>query len=377
MDYKRVIENDIELDIYKNKYNEIQRYLSTFGPSDFFEIVRNVGGSERRMLRLINEMCIDGILSFYNGKFILNESKEKKHSNYLCNKCNGKRIIIDEFSSAIDKLKEIWNKKPKPTLIFDQRPVTLNTTINRVAYLLHNNDVVGKKIVFLGDDDLTSIALALTNKDCEIIVFDIDRRLIKFINDIAKGNDLSIEAYELNVLDNIPNKYKNFFDVLMTDPTPEAIPFTIFMNAAVNLVNKNSGIIYTSIYSTAMAKTLKLQKIITNMGLYISEIIPNFTEYQAIYSLYSNNDIELLKKYNIDFDENSICFMESLFRLEVTSEIETIEIKYKGKDVFGKATKRVIQDLNKDVANNVEDKEYIEEVAKNMINSSEKEFISK
>jgi len=360
INYNKIIENDFERKIYQQKHQELIDYLTTFGETDFWTIIKEVGGSERRMMRLINEMILKNELIYQNNKFNLYNNETKY------NKIN--------YDKLYDELKSIWIKKPLPTFLFDQRPVTLNTTIERVKYFLKRNDIYGKKIVFLGDDDLTSIALALTKVKCQIEVLDIDERLINFINQISKEYNLNINARVFNALEDVPKELKHKFDCLITDPTPEVIPFTIFMNDAIDLLKKDNSIIYTSIYSSAMEETIELQNTINKMNLYITEIIPKFTEYQAIYELYKKEDIEFMKKYNILFNEDSICFTESLFRLKVTNKTKKIKINYQGKDVFGKATKRVIKDKSKDIA---KDNEYLDKIEKYLKNNRFKKYISK
>lgn len=360
VDYSKIIENDFEEPIYISKYNELINYLTTYGPTEFWKIIREVGGSERRMMRLIEEMINEGTIEFVDNKFNLKNNVSKYNYN---------------MKEVEQKMKDIWNRKPIPTLFFDQRPVTLETTINRVKYLLQKNDVYDKKIVMLGDDDLTSVALALTGVNCTVVALDVDERLIDFINQVAKEYNLNLKAYVFNALDEVSDDFSNKFDVLMTDPTPERIPFTLFMNDAIKLVKKENSIIYTSIYSSAMAKTLDLQKVITSMNLYITDIIPFFTEYQAIYELYRDSDKEFMKKYNISFDSSSICFTESLFRMEVTGETKVLELEYKGKDIFGKATKRVINNREDDVVKN--QSSYLDEVESMIKSSADKDYISK
>lgn len=360
INYDKIIENDFEREIYQKKHQELINYLTTFGETDFWTIIREVGGSERRMMRLINEMILNKELIYQNNKFNLSN-----------NECKYKEIDYDKLSN---ELKLIWNKKPLPTFLFDQRPVTLKTTIERVKYFLKRNDIYNKNIVFLGDDDLTSIALALTKVKCQITVLDIDERLINFINQISEEYNLNINAKVFNALENVPKELKHKFDCLITDPTPEVIPFTIFMNDAIDLLKKDNSIIYTSIYSSAMKETIELQNVINKMNLYITEIIPRFTEYQAIYELYKKEDIEFIKKYNIPFNEDSICFTESLFRLKITNKTKKTKLNYQGKDIFGKATKRVIKDKNNDI---VAYDEYLDKVEIEMKKNSLKKYISK
>lgn len=344
MNIKKVIENDFEEKLYISKIDEVLNYLHTFSSATFFEIVRRVGGSERRMLRLLDEMVNDGAIYFKNNKFYL--STISNYKSYLCPICNGKRVYTNEYD--VSQLEEIFNNKPVPTLLFDQRPVTLETTINRVLYMLSNNDVNNKNIVFLGDDDLTSLALAFYDKSISITVLDVDKRLIDYINKMSKKYELNIKAYTFDVTDTLKDEFRGKFDVVMTDPTPEALPFTIFMNTCINLLKKE-GIIYTSIYSSAMEKDITLQRIITDMNLYITDIIPNFTEYQSLKGLFSKSDLELLKKYNITINSKSICFTESLFRMIKSRDTHTIKVSYKLEDIYGKAQKRAIKDKKNDL----------------------------
>ena len=300
-------------------------------------------------------------LNTYTSLFYIDDCNPKQ-KNYKCKSCGGATVELEELNDLKSKLKVIWENKPKPTLLFDQRPVTLETSLKRVAYLMSRNDVYKKDIVFLGDDDLTSICLAMANNNCKITVLDADERLIDYINQVALKYNLNVDAFVLNVMNIIPDKWHGKFDVLMTDPTPQKIPFTVFTNAAIDLLKEN-GVLYTSIYSSAMSKNMDLQRIITNMNLYITEMIPAFTHYQYIYELYSEEDIKLFNKYNVLFDENCICFTETLFRLEKNSETKKLHIKFTAEDMMGKATKRVMEDKEKEVAVN---NEYLENVRNNM-----------
>lgn len=375
VDLKNVIENDFEEEIYNDYENKIIKYLKEYGETTFWDIIKNVGGSERRMIRLLNEMVSVGEISFNNSKFYLKNEKNFI-SNCLCKECNGKRVNIDAFENIMETLKTIWQNKPKATFYFDQRPVTLKTTLRRVAYLMSNEDIKNKKIIMLGDDDLTSIALALLKLDCEVVAVDADERLIQYINEVAKKYDLNLKGSVYNALNDTSEELKGKFDVLMTDPTPEKIPFTLFMNRAIELTKGEGSIIYTSIYSSAMKKTLDLQRIITDMNLYITDIIPRFTEYQSILELYTENDLKLFKKYGVTFNEDSICFTESLFRMEVTNETKKIKFKYKGSDIFGKATKRTIKDSKNDVQADKKDSEYLKKVQESLSENSEKYYES-
>ena len=154
----------------------------------------------------------------------------------------------------------------------------------------------------------------------------------------------------------------------MEDPTPEKIPFTVFTNFGIKILNCKSAVGYISIYSSAMNKSIEIQKVINKMNFLMTDIIPKFTEYDFVEHTYTKRDKELLKKYNLN--KKPICFNESLIRVEKTERTKPIKITYKKSDLFGKATKRVIKDFNKDPASritSITEKKYIINEIKKMI----------
>ena len=62
--------------------------------------------------------------------------------------------------------------------------------------------------------------------------------------------------------------------------------------------------------------------------------------------------------------------------MEVTNETKKIKIKYKGSDIFGKATKRTIKDSKNDVQADKEDSEYLKKVQESLSKNSEKYYES-
>lgn len=60
-----------------------------------------------------------------------------------------------------------------------------------------------------------------------------------------------------------------------------------------------------------------------------------------------------------------------MFRLEISHDTKPINIIYNGNDLFGKATKRVIEDINKDIEKK---NAYLEEVSKKLIEEATTKF---
>lgn len=344
IDYEKIIENDFERPIYEALKHKIIEFLHINNDCSFWDIVKFVGGSERRLVRLLAEMNKVGEIKIINDKFSIQGGQ-----NYfsVCPVCSGKLCKCNvNLEKMLEPFEKIYKSKPPATFIFDQRPINIASSINRVAYMVNRMDIRNKDIVLLGDDDLTGIAIALTGLAKSVTVLDIDERLIKYVNEVSKKYGLKIVAKVFDATKPV-KEMQSMFDVLLCDPTPEPIPFSVFMNVAIK-ITKPSGVIYTSIYSSAMEFNYQMQQVMTERNLHITDMIPNWTEYKSIYNLYTKRDLEIFEQYGIDLI-NGICFTETFIRTIKTPQTKAIDIKFELKDMFGKATKRVIKNKNNDV----------------------------
>lgn len=354
INYNEIIENDFEKPIYELLSQQILSFLNINNGCSFWDIIHYVGGSERRVLRLLNQMEKINLINIENDKFSINNGH--KFFN-ICTHCHGKMVDTENFDKEImTKFVDIYSKKPAPTFIFDQRPITYETTINRVMYMTNRMDIVGKDVVMLGDDDLTGIALGLFGVAKSVVVLDIDKRIVEYTNEVAKKFNLNIEAIVFDASKDIPKELKNRFDTLLVDPTPEPIPFGIFLNTAIKLC-RSSATIYTSIYSSAMDFNYEMQKVIEKRYLHITDMLPNWTDYKSIYNLYRQSDLKLFEKYKIQINDG-ICFTETFIRMIKTPKTRIVKMQINQSDLLGKATKRVLKDSKDDVE--IKDDKYLD-----------------
>ncbi|PHM28014.1 bis-aminopropyl spermidine synthase family protein [Xenorhabdus budapestensis] len=139
---------------------------------------------------------------------------------------NNSNIACETYGfnvKIILKLTDFDQKQAEKTfLILDQAHTTLDTSIHKVMLLLNNPIVFKQKILFLGDDDLTSLALMMAFKKpghyCKnnIYVKDIDKELLEFIREVSKENNFIINTEFVDLKHS--NKYAKSFDVILTDP---------------------------------------------------------------------------------------------------------------------------------------------------------------
>lgn len=352
IDFSRVVESGEPYVFYKEAADSIMDYLHNNNKSTFQEIVKYVGGSDRRILRLLDQMITLNLIKFKKPYFLPNVVKKVNIplSKVRCNICDSMIVNIEgskKMKNLLKFTKKTVSHRPIPTFIFDQRPVTPETVVRRVAYMILRGDVQGKKVAILGDDDLTSLALAKAEVADEIVVFDIDPRLLNYIKKISRQEGLKIKVVSQDLIKKFPEKYTNYFDTFLTDPTPTPKPIILFTSLGIKSLKKGGGSIgYVSLYPSHMEKELYFQKALSEMNVLVTDMIPYFGQYDFVKFTYSDDDLKLLKKYSSG--EQKISFWEYFMRFETTKTTKPIEMKLTALDLLGRATKRVLKDPSKD-----------------------------
>jgi N4-bis(aminopropyl)spermidine synthase len=206
--------------------------------------------------------------------------------------------ILDNPSKNIKEILEKYGTlRPKPDREYDQFTATDETTINRGRLLAEKNDLWERNILFLGDDDLTSVAAAATGLATKITVVEIDERWGNFIKKISKENELKIEVIGADLRENLPEGLANNYDVVFTDPpyTPDGA--TLFLNQALVVLKKKlTSRVYFCYGNSdrARERELKIQQILAEMGWLINEKRYQFNQYHGARSIGSNSSLYLL-----------------------------------------------------------------------------------
>ena len=89
--------------------------------------------------------------------------------------------------ALLEKLTALMAKRPRADPTLDQSHGTPETALKRALYMLEEGDLAGREVVFLGDDDFTSIAAGLLGVAKGITVIDIDARLLEAIAEASEA----------------------------------------------------------------------------------------------------------------------------------------------------------------------------------------------
>jgi len=97
------------------------------------------------------------------------------------------RITTEQQEKFRKILARYAKDRPPPERNLDQFWATEETVLKRVAVLGNIPNIEEKQLLFLGDDDLTSLAFTLLFRARKVTVVDIDTRLLRFLEMVAQS----------------------------------------------------------------------------------------------------------------------------------------------------------------------------------------------
>ncbi|OGY78961.1 MAG: hypothetical protein A3B74_03665 [Candidatus Kerfeldbacteria bacterium RIFCSPHIGHO2_02_FULL_42_14] len=217
------------------------------------------------------------------------------------------QFACTEFTILLNRYK---CERPKPQRELDQFFAKEHTVLKRVQRIAELTHFAKKRILFLGDDDVTSIALALLYKTQTITVIDIDKKLLGYIQHIATNEKLDIQCIEHDLRNPLQRSQLCGYDIIFFDPpyTPQAVHTWLLraleasIGKGTNKARKNPKLLAQKYYLLCYGYTdqstergLKIQKIITDLGLIIQEKIRGFNAYYEAKSIGSKSDLYILQ----------------------------------------------------------------------------------
>lgn len=198
-----------------------------------------------------------------------------------------------DYKNIIGLLTKHNNQRPAPVRNYDQFTATLETTARRACLLNFFEDLTGKRVLFLGDDDFTSVAIAYFKKTANITVLEIDPRIQKGIDFIARKENLRINTFAYDARIPLPGNLLDRFDVVFTDPPYCENGVKLFVSRAVEAMDSKSqsSRIYLCYGNSDRAKErfLPIQQIIYDSGLMARWVFDKFNRYEGIDSIGSSS----------------------------------------------------------------------------------------
>ncbi|MBE8540088.1 bis-aminopropyl spermidine synthase family protein [Geoglobus acetivorans] len=323
--------------------NQILQALSS-GPVSVYRLIDMQDASLPEFFQLVDELINEDIIRIENGNVIPTE-KARRLINELgainldtrCKSCEGTGYVISkDFEEILKKYKEIAEKRPETVEVFDQGFISPEGVIRRVEFIYERGDLLRSRIFVVGDDDLLSIAAALTGMPEKISVIDADERLIDFINRTAEEYGLCVEAETCDVQNELPDKFRGKYDVFVTDPV-ETIPgLKLFLSRGVSALKGEgcSGYFGITTLEASRKKWYEIQRMIYDMGFVITDLRRKFNVYPDEEKNFFRfqDKLPVVQKFGARIDHNF--YTSTLFRIEAVKKPEPL---VKGRMVINEA----------------------------------------
>ena len=205
-----------------------------------------------------------------------------------CRDCAGHALVVPAALAPVAReLAAFAGAAPPPRVELDQSHCTVDTKLRRVLALLEADALAGKRIVLLGDDDLTSVALKLVAEALGprlaiggLVVLDVDLALLGFLDGALAGAPFPVECAEHDLRAPLPGRLRGAADTVFTDPPYTAEGARLFLSRGVEAAGSGPGRdIFLALGQRRPLETLALQREIAAMGLVVRRLARNFNEY--------------------------------------------------------------------------------------------------
>lgn len=236
----------------------------------------------------------EGVLYTENGmQFIESELNFYGYGISSCSECDGHIVYISpRWEDLLDILERKFVERPTVDTTLDQAFAEPETALRRAMYLYQAGCLEGRSVCFLGDDDYTSVAVALLYNAFypeepklipkHISVIDVDSRLLDGIKKAINQNSFNIHYVQWDYREPVPSSLENKFDLIVVDPPYSENGLKLVLSRCISLLEtQEGGEIFLSFAHRPILEMMKIQKLITDMGLVIKTIIPRFNRYEG------------------------------------------------------------------------------------------------
>lgn len=204
-------------------------------------------------------------------------------------------IETNSFATIGNGMEIIASSRLTSIRALDQFQATLETVGKRASLMDFFADIKGKRILFLGDDDFTSIVVASYRKAETIAVLDIDGRIIQNISRLSNENKYEISVENYDAKEKLPPHYRGKFDVVFTDPPYTPIGISLFLSRAIQALDpqNESARIYFCYGNSDRARErfLPIYEILVKSGLMMRWVFDKFNRYEGAESIGSASSL--------------------------------------------------------------------------------------
>jgi N4-bis(aminopropyl)spermidine synthase len=221
------------------------------------------------------------------GRRLFGDGRLRLPGTAKCPTCAGRGVVSPgEFSGIARELARLVEEAPPRRLDLDQCQCTVGTKLRRVLAMHEADALVGRRILLLGDDDLTSLAIASIARHfgsastiSGLVVLDADAALVEFLTAELTDAPFPCLCRQHDLRDPLPPEFLGAFDTVATDPPYTPAAARLFLSRAADALAGPGASVFLSFGSRRPEAPFRLQQTITDLGFAIRRLVPEFNDY--------------------------------------------------------------------------------------------------
>jgi hypothetical protein len=195
----------------------------------------------------------------------------------------------DEEKALCDRLREAGRRRGRVKRELDQVWATPETAVRRARRLIETG-AAQRGLCFLGDDDMTSLAVHGLGVERSVTVIDMDADLLALYEAEAEIGGWEHRGVHHDLRRPLPKKLRGRFGCVFTDPPYALEGFALFVSRAVELLRRDGWLWVCSGFGRrAPERGLQKQRVLCDAGLVVDEVVPGENRYEGALSIGSES----------------------------------------------------------------------------------------
>lgn len=194
-------------------------------------------------------------------------------------------------ADLLERIRSYLERVPAPLPALDHVQATAETVVRRARWLDEEYDLRQAHLLFLGDHDLTSLAVRALRPDAHLTVVDVDDRVLEYVDRLSEG---SIHTVHADLRFGLSLAVTGNADVVFTDPpyTPQGMALFAARGLECLTRSREARLLLAYGYSERHP-TLgqQVQRELLSLGLTFEAIIPGFNRYVGAQAIGSAADL--------------------------------------------------------------------------------------
>ena len=197
-------------------------------------------------------------------------------------------LVLDaaRLGGVRERLEASAAAAPDVSVAIDQSHCTVETKLDRVLAMHAARALLWRRVLVLGDDDLTSLAIAEVLHQVgaqadlpELAVVEVDERILGFLEPRLAPLGVHATLHRHDLREPLPAELHGRFDTVFTDPPYTAAGAALFLSRAVTALAGPGSDVFFAFGARNPSELLRTQAAIADMGLIVRSLVRNFNEY--------------------------------------------------------------------------------------------------